>query len=537
MPLLTRRAPVALLAAVALAALTACGSTVQLTETLESGAAGPGGPVGLGSGTDAAATDGLTTDGGVATDSGGSLAGGSVAGSSGAAGGSTTTGGAAGSPKTGTTGGGAATSSGGGTAVASRPAAGTSVPVSGRGWDKDNVYIGVTTQKDVQTVAASVGANGLDAGDQEAQAKAVVDELNRRGGLFGRKIKLVFKDQQTVATSQDPNTAGAAACTYFTQDRPVIALLNPVTLMDVPSFRSCMAKGKVPLFSASVAAVDAKVGEALAPYFYQSVAPSWDALAPTLMTRLKAQGWFSGWNPRTGTAASTTARVGVLVADDDIGKRIAGVVTRALGAAGSKDPVVYRVASGGDMSGAVLQFSGNGVTHVIATNADLLPFQLAAANQSYRPRYGISTVNAPQAFLESNSPPNQNDGAMGIGWSPSFDVSDSRDTVRTPGEQECAQIMAKGGQTFKGKRLAETVAFAFCDGLRLIAGASTAGGGFTGTQIYDGVLKQSSSFASAFSFATGLGPKRLFVPGAGLDMQWDSSCKCVKYTSTASARF
>ena len=398
-----------------------------------------------------------------------------------------------------------------------------------RGWDESFVYIGVTTQKDVQAAASSIGADGLDAGDQEGQALAVADELNRRGGLLGRRIKVVFRDLRTIDTVRDPVAAGNAACTYFTQDRPVVALVNAVTLLDKPSFRACLAKARVPLFSASVAAVDRVVSDELAPYFYQSVAPTWDALAPVLAARLRAQGWFGGWNPGTGSLAATKAKVGVLVVSEPVGRRVGAAISRALAGVGHGDAVTYEYAKAGDLEPAVLQFAADGVTHVIASNTDLLSFQLAASSQRYRPRYGVTSINAPQV-LAINSPPGQNVGAMGVGWSPSLDVRDADDPGDTgPGETECRAILAKGGHTFTGKRVAEAVAFAFCDGLRLVVAGAVAGGGLTGPQIYAGVLRVAPSFSSAFSFRSGLAPGRLYVPGGVRDLVWDTPCDCMKY--------
>ncbi|MCW2606688.1 MAG: hypothetical protein JWO60_1381, partial [Frankiales bacterium] len=411
------------------------------------------------------------------------------------------------------------------------PTGGGRVPAKGRGWDEDVVYIGVTTQKDVQAAADGVGAKGLDAGDQEAEALAVAAQVNRGGGILGRKVKIVFKDQKTVDTAGDPNTAGAAACTYFTQDHPVIALFNPVTLMDVPSFRACMAKARTPLFSASVAAVDKKVGEALAPYFYQSVSPSWDALAPVLVARLQAQQYFTGWNARAGAPGPDPVKVGVLISTSDVDARVGAVVARALRAAGEGAPVVF--AAKGDFNSAVLQFSGNGVTHVIATNPDLFPFQLSAASQGYRPRYGIHSLNAPTTFLENNSPRGQNHGAVGVGWSPSLDVNDAHDVSVGPGEVQCKDLYTKAGQTFSGKRLAEAVAYAFCDGIRLIAFGATEAGGFSGPQIYSGMLSSAASFQPSFGFGNGLTTSTLFLPGAVRDLRWDDGCNCATYVGRA----
>ncbi len=513
-------------------ALTACGSTVQT-----------GGEVALGTGTgDGLAGAGGTgavpgvVDGGPGTavgTPGDGTASGVVGGP--AVGGGTATGGTSGATgrgPAGTVGGGPSGAGAAGPGAAPR-AAGQLAP-KGRGWDEKFVYIGIATQKDAEAAFAAAGAKGLQTGDQEADALAVAAEVNRQGGVLGRQVKIVFRDQKTAATAQDPNTAGAAACTYFSQDRPVIALINPVTLMDVPSFRACMAKAKIPLFSASVQGVDKKVGDDLAPYFYQSVAPTWDVLAPVLVSRLKAQGYFTGWDPRLGAKGSSPVKVGVLTDTTDVGKRVGVLVSKALEAGGQGRPAVF--AASGDFSGAVLQFAGNGVTHVISTNSDLVAFQLSASSQNYRPRYGIHTLNAPQAFLEGVSPRGQNTGAMGVGWSPSFDVNDSND-VETAGEKECDSLFAKAKQSFQGKRLAETVAFAFCDGIRLIADSAKTSGGFSGLQLFDGVSRGGKDLRVAFAFGNGLSSSTLFLPGAARDLQWFDTCSCLKYVGPAVTAF
>lgn len=515
-----------LAAAIVVLTLAACGSTVQQVDSLGTG---PGGGAGV------TGADGLTVPGSEATtgtdslalaDPGSGTAAGSIAGG-GPAGGSAAPGAAPG-----TTAGAAP----GQAAPGQAGAAGTAqLPPKGRGWDEEFVYVGVNTQKDVQRAAETVGAGGIDGGDQEAQAQVLADELNRRGGLFGRKIKVVFRDHATIATAQDPNSAANATCTYFTQDRPVVALVNPVTLLDVPSFRSCMAKGKVPVLSASVQAVDAKVGRDLAPYFYQSVAPAWDALAPVLAQQLEAQGYFSGWDPRTGSPAPGAAKLGIVVPDDEVGRRVEAIVTRAMKAVGSGDLVPYRYPpndAANSMNSAVLQFAGNGVTHVVTVNSDLVAFMLAADNQNYRPRYAVTSYSAPVAFLENVAPDRQVVGAVGVGWTPSLDVNDANDPGPTgPAETECLDVLAKGGQTYKGKRLAEAVGLAFCDGLRLVVTGSTTGGGLSGEQIFRGILTTGNRFQTGLSFANGIRPDRLSIPGAVRQLTYVADCRCFRYAS------
>jgi ABC-type branched-subunit amino acid transport system substrate-binding protein len=409
------------------------------------------------------------------------------------------------------------------------------VPTTGRGWDAKYVYIGVTTENDVQSVAKTLNLSGFNAGDTQVQAQSVADYINSRGGVFGRQIKLVFHDENTVSTAEDPATAGNAACTYYTQDHLVVALINPVTLLDGPALRSCMAAAKVPLFSASLQAMDDQADMALAPYFYQGVAVAWNALAPVLVSQLRAQGWFGGWNAHIGAPGSVAPKVGILVNGTDIGSRIGNAIKAALAQAGYAGALVYQYSPPGtQMQPAVLYFAGNGVDHLIAADAELLAFQQNAATQGYHPRYGVTTYNAPVTDLALNSPVGQNDGALGVGWAPTLDVDDGNDPgITGPGERNCLAMNAKSGQTFAGLRLAAAVAFAICDGMLLVSQGAVAGGGLTSTAIYQGMMRIAPTFSTALSFATGLSPTQPFVPGAVRGLAWVGSCTCFRYTTPA----
>jgi hypothetical protein len=511
------------LAGLVLAGLTAaCGSTVQVQGQAQVGSDGLGGP-----------GQGTSTGGSTFSGTGGSVS--STTGLGGAVGGNGSTGaGGTGSSSTGS-------AVAGGTTGGPLPVAGGgSIPTSGPGWDAKHVYIGVTTQKDVNTAAQSVGAKGLDAGDQEAEVKAVVAYLNAQGGLFGRQIVPVFRDQSTVSTQQNPDAAGAATCSYFSADKKVIALFNPVTLMDVDSFRACMAQHKIPLFSASVAPVTQQIAQKYAPYFFQSVAPTWDALAPAFVQGLTAQGYFaSAWNTSSGSSLPGTPKIGVIHDNTTGGIQSAAVLVRALQAAGHPVAQVFQYDSknNSSLSSAVLQFRGNGIDHVLSPDSGLVAFQLQATSQNYRPRYGVSSINAPITFLQTNGGPSQNAGDVGVGWAPTLDVDDAHDPgVINSTQATCNDIMNKAHQNLTGKRLGRAVAYAFCDGLFLIAKGAKAGGGFQGVQIYNGMLKVAPSFPSAFSFAPGLKPNRLFIPGGVRPLNYNSSCQCFQYGSRTTTR-
>src|SRR5581483_1934921 len=166
------------------------------------------------------------------------------------------------------------------------------LPPTGRAWDTKVVHIGVTTSKDAESVYAAAGFAGLSIGDTTAQATAVANYINGHGGLLGRKVTIDFDDVPTLLSATNPDQYANQVCTHYAQDRPVVAVVNIVTTMDVPNFRQCLAKAGIPLFSLSDTATDDAVMNPLSPYFYSVITPSWDELAPALVRRLQAQGWF-----------------------------------------------------------------------------------------------------------------------------------------------------------------------------------------------------------------------------------------------------
>jgi hypothetical protein len=419
------------------------------------------------------------------------------------------------------------------------PGSYASIPVSGRGWDAKNVYLGILTQKDTQTVLKTAGVD-VNIGDTEGQGQAMAAYLNAQGGLFGRKVVMRYYDQSTLAVAGNPDGVGATTCTHYAQDAPVIALYSFLGGLDVPSFRACLAKAKIPLLNASATGVDEATGRALRPYFYQTSMVAWDQLAPVLVSRLKAQGYFAGWDVRLQKTTSARPKIGILVLDDPAGARIGKIVQKALARAGQTDVLTYAYPyPGNDIGPAVLNFSGNGVTHVISTDIELSAFQTHAQSQQYFPRYGISTYNSPYTNLKTIAPAQQQIGDVGVGWAPSFDVYDTEDPGRpSAGDTRCMKLMAAGGQGLSGQRAARALAESMCDSLFLITTGAVAGGGLDATQILAGAVKLAPTFSSAVSSGTsGLAVNKLFVAGGSRDLAWYVDCQCFKYSSPAITSF
>ena len=407
------------------------------------------------------------------------------------------------------------------------------VATTGRGWDAGHVYLGVMTQKDFQKTFASVGYSGIDPGDTQAQAQAVVDELNRQGGVLGRKVVIRTFDVPTLSSAQNPDNAAQQACTYFTQDAPVVAIVNIVATMDNANFRTCIAKHQVPLFDGSITPQSNAEAASLSPYFYSLATPAWDTLAPVLVSRLKAQGYFQGWDPRLSKVTTGTPVIGVLVADTTLGHADEKAIMGALKAAGYKRVISFAYPPpGSEIDGAVLNFEQNGVTHVISDNVELVTFQIHAQSQRYAPRYGINTYNAPSTNLEPLGPSSQQIGEVGVGWGPTLDVSAANDPgAFSPAVTTCKGIMAKH-QVTSSDRLAEVFAMIVCDAVRLGVQGMTGGKGLDGRSIFAGVSAAGPAFSSAFTFASGLSARRPLMPAAVRDIAYVPSCSCFRYSGS-----
>lgn len=404
------------------------------------------------------------------------------------------------------------------------------VPDTGRGWDKNYVYVGVVTANDVNAVAKQLGLKSIDGGDQEGEAKAMADAINANGGIFGRKIKLVFHDVKGNDVVQTPETVAAATCQYYAQDHPVVAILSPVGV-DTANFRACMVKNKIAFFSVNTTPQDSVIGQTNAPYYYQMVSPTWNSFAPTLVSTLRGQNYFSGWDTSTNQASTAPVKVGVLTGITDVSIRVGKLVASSLKAYGY-DPVVYNN-DPKDFTAAVLKMSGSGVTHLIIPDGGQALFMVTAATQKYFPRYGLSSADGPEAVLAYNIPAAVLHGSMGAGWSPSLDVNDANDPGDTSAaETTCKSIYSKAGFDFTGRRLAEAIAYSYCDGLRIISEGATAGVGLTPLSIYKGVVTIAPTWKSALSFGSGLTPTHLTIPGAVRPFAWVDSCTCFRYTGT-----
>jgi hypothetical protein len=308
--------------------------------------------------------------------------------------------------------------------------------------------VGVGVASDSDAFANGLGVAGTGGGDQKAQMQAVADDVNKHGGVLGRKLVLVPHQYSTAQAASDPSNVNAAACATWTQDNHVYAVLMP--LVTEGTLLNCLAKAHIPLLNVG-GGVDYPLHYQTTydkyPGFFnlaQMVGDSYDRIS---IARLKLRGFFTPWDTVQGQPGSAPVKVGLVGFDDADGALQLASQRAQLKANGItvRDTEVIRcpralAASVNCYQSAVLKFSSARVTHVFGV---ALLFMNQAQSQGYHPRYFVA--NSARVLAE-NASPEQLEGAMGESYIPSYDVEPSEyPGDPSPATTDCRRIMKSAG--------------------------------------------------------------------------------------------
>ena len=525
----------------ALLFLTGCGSTVQYSSAVE-------GPDGTG--------DGRTSLGGTPSTSPG------PGGSSGTGGAGTTgsvissgTGGTGGAPSTATTGattgnatGRSTTSGNAGSGGTSGASTGTGAATNGLGVTDTTITVGVTYTSNGDAANSAIGASGISQGDQRANIKALVDEINAHGGVAGRQLVAVTHPYDAQST-QSGNTQDESACSDFTQDHKVIAVFSAGL---TAAFPQCLKKAGVVQFVAGALVGKDKVYSQTYPNAFQLGTMSQERILTDTVGALTRQNYFTGWNNLTGQPATTAAKVAVISYDGSSFKNaVAQSLLPALRTAGH--PVatgnvffLHQPESQSDVSGlvagiksATLRMQQDGVTHLVFNDANGLLLGLFSSNaqsQQYFPRFGVTTGAGAQAIYDSGLvKANQLNGLAGNGWLPTLDLPAIEGSkYATSATKRCLDIMKRRtGQTYTSTNAA-SIALISCDSFFLFVQALATAPSISPAGLTSGMEAIGRSFTSALLPASYLSPQQHDNGVRAYDLNWVSSCTCVRYSSPRS---
>ena len=407
---------------------------------------------------------------------------------------------------------------------------------SGRGFTKTVIRLGVATANDSNAFAGSFGLSGY-TGDPNRWFDAVIGDINAKGGLLGRKIELVKHDYNTAELLNDTARANQEACTTWTQDKPVFAVLFAAFIVE-DTLLACLAKAETPLVYPG-ASLDYPLHYAGTyekfPLFFnlaQMVGERFDRLA---IGRLAARGYFTPWNTATGqkgTASANPVKVGLLGFDDTDGVIQESSRKKELAKNGHQvapensircpRPLTAKIQC---MQGAVLRLASSGVTHVIGTD---LIFMQNAQSQRYHPRYFIAVQASLYASQQDAS---QLNGAMGQGYVPIYDVdpSDSPGDP-SPATAACRALMKAAGQAASdGPTLA--LQYSICEEFNFTKAAIERAGALSANALRVGMEALGSTQPSTLTFKTFLSRQEHTSATVLRDLEYRSDIGRFVYTS------
>lgn len=295
---------------------------------------------------------------------------------------------------------------------------------------------------------------GAAIGDTEKEAKVVADWINRNGGLGGHKLDLIYHE---VERGSGQRAREEAACTRFTQDEEVLAVLTAYTAS--PSFQECFVQAGMPFISnVFTEAPETSKFQAWETVYYTG--PARDRTARTHVDALKSFDYFSDLG----------MKLGLVTRDNFLGESYAENFKRRLSEHGVELTAEASICGNcgnqdAQYQNAIVKFKQKGVSHVVGDGAAGLNFMTAARQQAYNPRYGMTTEWIP-ILLSLSVAPDQLENSVGMGIWQEIDVHEEQEPELTSGKKWCRRLMREAGEP--QNRLAQANYTGVCGSLNLL---------------------------------------------------------------------
>ena len=501
-------------AAVAAVALASAACGLQQSGIDGAVTAAPAGGAPQAGGTTGGAVAGATGGGVAGTTTGGAVAGTTGAGLSGGAGTSGTTG-IAGGTTGGTTGGAA------GTTGATGPAGLPETP--GLKGEIVASYVNVTGY---DQIADSFVINVASTGDARAQAKAMAEYVNSKGGIAGRKLVPVVHDYNAQQASEVNDNNLCQKIT--TTDKAFMAVLSGQIHF---SARTCYKAKKTLAFEGGAYGWGKAFIDEHSPYLWSVSYSDYDRLLIALTNRIKETGWLKG-----------QLKVGVILWDDkpyhDVADKVLIPRLQALGVTVVKASVSNSDITSieGGLHAAAQKMVTEGVTHLtFVGSAPLQPFFVQQNQQNRQFKYALTTYDVPR-YMDAEFKDNMA-GAIGVGIAPVDDVFDAQHKFPQPGlETFCRDLYKRAGIELPGRYVKgefnSKQAISYCETtLMLKKVADTIPQTLSPETWAAAAEKLGTSFQAAMTFASSYGPRKHFGADVYRDILFDATCRCMTYVS------
>jgi hypothetical protein len=371
-------------------------------------------------------------------------------------------------------------------------------------------------------------------GDERDYWAAVLEDLNKRGGILGRKMEVIFAEFRA-ATNEPVESQQQAACDKWTRDNKVFAVYGGGSdvLLECTRKAGVLATGG----GSSTGPVYQRY-----PQLVDASAIRFERLGQVSVDGLAKSGYFKP-DPRW-----TTGKVG-FVSWDTPNSRYAfehgyvpalkrqGITLNGDNTAWIAEPATVNALGDASaaISSAVLRFQSQGIDHVFLQDGPAgvfrgggltILFLRTAESQSYRPRYGFNANNFPG---DPNLPPEQQSGMLAVDYADSNPVNDEGIALNQSRER-CFKIMiAKGLSVADPQKMA--TAAGMCEFTWFLEALLTRAATPTLTGVIRAAEGLGNSFASPSTYGTRLGPGRHDGVEPVRAARFDDDCDCMKYTT------
>ncbi|MFT5223587.1 MAG: hypothetical protein ACI867_001909 [Glaciecola sp.] len=368
-------------------------------------------------------------------------------------------------------------------------------------------FIQIQTTREFQS---ALGFSASDLGPLPEIAQSLADHLNADGGLGGRKVEVVMQDYFMEEASPSRE---AEICVSMADDNGVEVMVFQGQIHG--STRFCYAGKGVLMFDPAPFVFDDDLYAEVAPYYWSPSYPSYDRLIRALVPNLVSRDFFEPMTSRVETEAivgvlhwDSVAETRVLNQDmlpalASVGIDPATVVTHAV------DPTNAGTIQTG-LGNAVVRFRNEGVNRVLFIGGSpLAPFFYLNADQGgYRPRYGLTTLDAPRHTEDSQTNARQMDDAIGIGFAPVNDVTDHAYPFPSSNAQEqLCMAITKDTHEYTTRANAQAM-LAYCESMLLLqAGSKVQSAPFTAEGWAVGAEKL-GKFQAATNFSSSFGVRK-----------------------------
>jgi ABC-type branched-subunit amino acid transport system substrate-binding protein len=260
--------------------------------------------------------------------------------------------------------------------------AGASVRTDDSAVTKDQIKVGITY---VDTQALKSRGVNIDHGDYEKSFTAVINDINAKGGVGGRKLVPVFAPVNPTGTEP-----AQAACVKLTEDEKVFAAIG-FFLNDAPL--CYLEQHSTPVLGGTMTAE--YVARAKAPWY--TLEPG-DAASTLIVDAMAADGVFKKGKIGVISHAQEQALVdnAVLPALKRNGVKFTSAVIDA--------PSSDTVAAQAQADTIIQRFKADGITTIVAAgNSIVATGRAIAKTPDYRPRLAATARSTTSAYIADKS--------------------------------------------------------------------------------------------------------------------------------------